>query len=294
VVATVPATQPAPGEIAELIHQLGADDFHARRDAGQKLKQFGKAAIPALKEARHSKDPEIQSRADELIGEIDEPIIPAEDVPQPTGPAGAHSMSMSFNNGAKTVDVHETGRMTHIEESAAGIKMTVTGQIDGKEVTRNFKAPSAEKLQKQNPQAYALYARYMGGGMNGIGAIRIQNAGGIGINNINVRMNVVAGGGGVNIGPVPPVNGLLGVTVGEGADGVLVLRVLPDSRASKMGVKEHDIIQKLNGKAIHSADDLRKAMAENPKELVLDALRDGKPVKLTEVKKVDAVEPKKE
>ena len=98
VVATVPATQPAPGEIAELIHQLGADDFHARRDAGQKLKQFGKAAIPALKEARHSKNPEIQSRADELIGEIDEPIVPVEDVPQPTGPAGAHSMSMSFNN----------------------------------------------------------------------------------------------------------------------------------------------------------------------------------------------------
>ena len=61
-----------------------------------------------------------------------------------------------------------------------------------------------------------------------------------------------------------------------------------------MGVKEHDIIQKLNGKEIHSADDLRKAMAENPKELVLDALHNGKPVKLTEEKKVDVVEPKKE
>ena len=60
----------------------------------------------------------------------------------------------------------------------------------------------------------------MGGGATGIGAIRIQGGNGIGINNINVRMNVVAGGGGVNIGPVPPVNGLLGVTVGEAADGL--------------------------------------------------------------------------
>jgi membrane-associated protease RseP (regulator of RpoE activity) len=190
--------------------------------------------------------------------------------------------------------LHETGRMTHIEESGSGIKMTVTGQIDGKEVTREFKAPSAEKLQKQNPQAYALYARYMGGGMNGIGAIRIQNGGGIGIANLNVRMNVNAGGGGVNIGPVPAPNGLLGVTVGEAADGVLVVHILPESRASRMGVKENDVIQKLNGKEIHSADELRKAMAENPKDLAVEVLREGKSVKLTEERKADAVEPKKE
>ncbi|HWE01482.1 MAG TPA: hypothetical protein VG326_03660 [Tepidisphaeraceae bacterium] len=295
-VSTVPATQPAPGAIAELIHQLGADDFHVRRDAGQKLKRMGNAAVPALKEARQSTDPEIQARAAELLQEIDEPPVIVEAVPQGTGASGAHSMSMSISDGSKTVDVHESGRMIHIEESAAGIKMTVTGQIDGKEVTRNFKAQTPDKLQKQNPPAFALYRQYAGNGGVGIRGLHIQGGNGVGINNINVRMNVNVGPNGINIVPLPPPDGLLGVTLAEpaaGGDGVKVLHLLPESRAAKIGVKEQDLIQKLNGNAIHSSADLRKVMIDNPKDLVIEGLRDGKPFKLTEEKKAEAAEQKK-
>jgi hypothetical protein len=293
--SATPTTQPS-AEISALIRQLGADDFHDRRDASQKLKQLGKAAIPALKEARNSKDPEIQARADELLQEIDEPTVTEEPIPQPAGAAGAHAMSMSFNNGAKVTDIQENGRTIHIEQNGAGIKMVVTGQIDGKQVTREYKALNAEKFQKHSPKAFALYLQYGGGGAMGVGRIQFQGANGIGVNNINIRVNGVAGGPNVAPAPAP---GKLGITAGESKDGVEALGVIPGSRAEKIGVKQNDVIQKINGKEVKTVAELMKVMAENPKDLVVEALRDGKPVTLTEVKKLeekkaDAVEVKAE
>jgi len=63
--------------------------------------------------------------------------------------------------------------------------------------------------------------------------------------------------------------------------GVAVRRVLPGSRADKLGVQEHDILQRVNGRDIDGALSLRLAV-EQEKKLSLEGLRAGKPLKLEE------------
>ena len=300
-----PATQPA-GDPSALTRQLGDDDFHVRQEAARQLKALGKAAVPALQEARKSQDPEVHARAEELLQEIDRPpVLP---VPHPVSGgnfAATSSIRVSIVNGAKTIDASEPGRTVHIDEGKDGIAMKVTGQIDGKEVTRDYKAKNADELKKDNPEAFALYQQYAGDGAQ---QGQIQFQGGRVIINGNARLNIQGGaiaigpngvilppGGNVVIPPgliqpVPipaiPAGPRLGIAAAEETkpgDGLTVLQVVPDSRAEKMGLKEKDAIQKVNGKEIHTVEELRKAIADNPKGgLVIEGTRDGRAIKLEE------------
>lgn len=83
----------------------------------------------------------------------------------------------------------------------------------------------------------------------------------------------------------PPASARLGVTVGEESalgQGLVITHVLAGSRAEKLGLKDLDVIQKVNGKPVHSTPDLRKLVTDNPKGLIVEGLRDGQPLKLQE------------
>ncbi|MFM8270967.1 MAG: hypothetical protein ACKODX_01325, partial [Gemmata sp.] len=65
-VGNPPAPSAPPGSgpaAAELIARLGSDDFRTRERATADLEQAGAAAIPALREAARSADPEVRRRA---------------------------------------------------------------------------------------------------------------------------------------------------------------------------------------------------------------------------------------
>src|SRR3954451_19905361 len=75
--ADAPSTQPAaPGaltldshkKLSEAIDLLGSDDFKTREEAANTVWGFGEAAIPALKEAAQSDNPEIARRARSILG----------------------------------------------------------------------------------------------------------------------------------------------------------------------------------------------------------------------------------
>jgi hypothetical protein len=367
----VPATQqasaaePLSPEIATLIRQLGDDDFHVRQKASAKLEAMGKTAIPALREARKSSDPEVHTRAEALLASIDRPVLGP--VPQASG-NGSQSISTSFFNGIRTTDVEEPGRTTHIEESPGGIRMTVAGQLDGKPVTRTYKVKSADELRKDAPDAFALFQQFNGGVE---GQILIQGQGGQIIVRGNVRQNwaqilaqqnaaqraaqVNAHGDNINVledkiktqmddartpdaqrdevdklleklrnapapaanaadtdAPMrdydrmcddlrkklaelklpdpgdalpPPAAGRLGISAAEenvAGLGLIITHILPNSRAEKLGLKEHDVIQKVNHQAVHSTHELRKIVMDHPGNLIIEGLRDGKELKLEE------------
>ena len=148
--ATQPATQPVSPEIAALIKQLGDDDFHVRQGATSKLEAMGNAAIPALQEARKSSDPEVHTRAEAYFWPTARDHHRPRDLLFRSRPGfGIQSVKSSVANGKRIVDVEEPGRKTHIEESGNGIKMKVDGQIDGKPVTREYKANNAEELKEK-------------------------------------------------------------------------------------------------------------------------------------------------
>jgi len=54
-------------EVARLIRNLGADDFKTREEATRKLRSIGAPALGALKKAAENDDPEVRSRAREIL-----------------------------------------------------------------------------------------------------------------------------------------------------------------------------------------------------------------------------------
>ena len=65
--------------------------------------------------------------------------------------------------------------------------------------------------------------------------------------------------------------------------GALVGEVVPDSPASRAGIKEGDVITQVNGRSVRDANDLAFTVSgEGPgSKVVLNLLRDGKPMQLT-------------
>ncbi|HEX4794903.1 MAG TPA: HEAT repeat domain-containing protein [Humisphaera sp.] len=157
-----PTTQPA--DVAALIHQLGDDSYKIRAEAAQHLREIGAAAIPALRDAKNSRDPEVRVRVQELIEELSGNIIPG-DVPLPpvAGNGGFYPYSVRKRQSAtsRIVDASEEGRSIHIEQYPTGTLMTISGQIHGDPVTREYRFRTEDALRAANAEAFKLYAKYM-------------------------------------------------------------------------------------------------------------------------------------
>jgi len=152
------ATAAAPDEIHSLVSQLGDPDFRKREAAARQLTQIGKPAAPALREALAGRDPEVCSRADALLRQIEHPRLPAgwfrdfTDLRRREG----------FMNGSRVVEVMQGGRRLFVSEGPGGIEMNVTG-VDGSDlVDVTVKARDPEDLRRQDPEAFALYERVAG------------------------------------------------------------------------------------------------------------------------------------
>ena len=69
-VGQINATEP-PGTVEQIIEQLGKSDPKARVAARLALEKLGPEALPALRKAAASEDPEVRRRADDLVKKID-------------------------------------------------------------------------------------------------------------------------------------------------------------------------------------------------------------------------------
>lgn len=187
-----PAGAPAGDGIDAFINQLGAADFRDREAAVEKLKDVGPAALPALKRALASDDPEVASRADSVIRHVERPPVPAR-LPSARrrggrGPGRGEAVigadvrvHVAFRDGVRRVVVTEQGRTVRIEEGANGIQMSVSGRDgNGDAITRDFQARTPDELRRQNPEAFELYDRWAGRGVGmvpGIGRADRNNGG---------------------------------------------------------------------------------------------------------------------
>jgi hypothetical protein len=177
-----PAPAAAAPQVKALIDQLGDAKYDRREDAAKKLKAIGRPALPALKEALTSDDPEIVSRARALIRRIEIRPLPQPDPAGVNGIIRARRMNGNFADGTRSVEVTEDGREIKIVDGGdQGITMSVTGLIDGKRGTEEYSAADAAQLKEENPEAYALYERWMGPRGAGLalrGPLRIGGGGG--------------------------------------------------------------------------------------------------------------------
>jgi len=76
------------------------------------------------------------------------------------GGAGTIRVSTKEVDGTRTTSVNENGKQIEIKEDAAGIDMSVTEKVDGKEKVAKYAAKTAEQLKKDHPEAEKLYQQY--------------------------------------------------------------------------------------------------------------------------------------
>jgi len=357
-IAAGPATAPAPKEVDALIAQLGHDDFRIREEASTKLQKIGKPAIPSLKQAMSSADPEVQSRAEMLIKRIEQRPVPGGPI-DPDEPVVARSLRISNDGGAKNVEVRENQRTITIREDLSGITMTVSAIENGKRVSDEFKAKNADDLKAQSPDAFTLYQRWSSangnnplvrgaenlvlqgpvlvGGLQAVPLPLAQDP----IEELRERLvqemekvkladdqrkqigdlldrvqkgrlaNQMAAGderakqlkdyfaasdqlreklAALKLSDPgddlpPPSKWRLGIQIARDPEKVVVGSVVPESRAEKIGIKEGDVIDKIDGKPVTEIEGLREALsaAKGPIEVLV--VRDGKEMKLQEEKK---------
>ncbi len=192
---TAPSTQPS--DLNALIRQLGADDVKDRQRAAQQIRAMGKSALPALREAMKNPDPEIQARASELVKDLDPALRKPDQTAvnnrnmgiqpfangqvriqiQGGGAVGANGVFeqqvVVINNNHRHFELNENGRKIVIDEGNDGLTMSVTDMVNGKEVTKEYKAKNADELKKNDPEAFKLYEKHAGN-LNG-GQLRIDH-----------------------------------------------------------------------------------------------------------------------
>jgi hypothetical protein len=178
---------PQQQKIADLIKQLGSDDFATRDAASNELLKIGPEALPALKEALKSEDPSIQSYAEYLVPKIAGgregrrtrangrgQMAAAGQFGIAANRAGAAdlvaarngrmTMNMTANNGVRTANITDGDRQVKIEDGPDGIRMSVTDNDNGKAVQKDYEAKSIEEMRKEQPEAAQIYDKYMNRG----------------------------------------------------------------------------------------------------------------------------------
>jgi hypothetical protein len=171
-------TEATPGQqkIADLIKQLGSDDFAARDAASNELLKVGADALPALKEALRSEDPSIQSYAEYLVPKIEgtrdgrRGVARRGAVGQTRIQAGVGmpadvliarngriTMNVTAHNDTRTTSIQDGDRKILIDEGPDGIRMSVTENDGGK---KDYEAKSIEELRKNSPEAADIYDKY--------------------------------------------------------------------------------------------------------------------------------------
>jgi hypothetical protein len=357
-----PAAAPARAEVRQWIAQLGDDDYAARNAAARRLRAAGRSVLPALKRVSESNgDPELATRARVLVGRIETRPIPGGDPSlDPAEFAEPMAIKDISIDGDHVLEVAEFGRQTHIAEGNDGIEMTVTGLLDGEQVTEDYAATSPADLRRKSPQAFGLFQRLGGGNAVAGGgggannpAVAIARRGGVRIVGGGAFAINAAGGGMFVAGPdeldvlryrldkqmraadadagtkaeirreigklaearganapsneayvrqcdafretaerhklvvgnllPPPAKSRLGISVSADLAGrVLVNVVAPDSRGARLGLRSDDVILSMDGKPVATVGDLRDAAAANERGLVVEVVREDKPVKLVE------------
>lgn len=190
-------------------------------------------------------------------------------LPNPSGQGGAHSESQSMT----------------LECRPDGVTCKVTEKVDGQDETREYTAKSMDELLEANPELRSKL------GQNGPFVWSMPN----GSHSIVVppmRGRVDGGmgggmGGGMNLprmyrdgrGAPPAVTGeprtdVLGIycaPVGdarakeldlESGEGLLVEETQPGTIASVLGLRAGDVLVDINGTTIHSAEDVKKVLAD--------------------------------
>ena len=199
---------------------------------------------------------------------------------------GMVMVNANAGDGNKDLTITEDGRVITIHE-VEGEEIVVTVTEDGAD-PKEYRAASAEELEKNHPEAYELYQRY------GQDMLMQLPAGGGGAH-VGQQFRIAMAGPGMHPGPLGALGGGKVEELGaycapvmddfvrtQLGDGAMVYRVLKDSVAERVGLERHDLIKSVNGNDVTNVEDLQTALENAGDRLTIEVVRKGKPVTLQE------------
>lgn len=251
-------------DVDDLVKKLGSEDYAEREKATEALRAKGKDAEEALRKAQASEDPEVRSRSKALLEELNKPAPGRRAPVRPPfqGPFGqgfrGSSVSVTTINGDSTYSITpgDGSPALTFRRAAAG---AVALEVDGKTV----EAPTLAAFLKEQA---ALAGKY-GISEEGIeyAGARVSFKGGL-PNPPGFRFNFGRKGPWPFEEPAAPeakradfeptsdaLREQLALPEGQG---VVVAR---DGAAA--GLKQHDVLLEIDGKAVGSVAAARKAAA---------------------------------
>ena len=231
-----PTTAPYD-DVTAYINRLGDPDFRVRRETSLKLKEIGTAALPALRQAAQSPDPEVRLRAAQIIRSLEHHTLPG----RPLRHGRASRVTVMTHDGHRLLDIDDGGREIRISQDSSGINMTVSGEVDGHPATETYKARSADELRAQHPEAYALYKRWtIGDSDDGL------------IDPFMVRGNMLI----PPIAPLPPARLFIAPQIAQGGDDLAALRLTLKHEMARANMTPEQ--RRLLGIALDRLEDARR------------------------------------
>lgn len=153
--------EPDPA-IARAIDALGSTDPQAREAAARQLREIGRRAIPALREAVKLPNPQVRRQAELALRALDRPPLPSS-----SGPGPHTFKALSHDEDSSTCEIVEgqrrivvTQRNSDARHPNTDIVMTITGPVGGKPTEQVIKADDPIHLMWEAPEAWKIYHYY--------------------------------------------------------------------------------------------------------------------------------------
>ncbi len=308
VLASAGAAQDDEARITKLIQELGADDYKVREAAEQELKRIGAPAVPALKKALEDKDAERVDRARRILADVEKAK------PESKKPAPAGGVRLSVRSGSTKFELYPDGKVELTvaeEDKETGKKAWKTYKADSMEQFRekhpdiakqhdierfvprvvepgefdkwwqDWRKRLDEDLLKNRSEWFKEwrwpveddFEKFFEEQKKMLEELRRRRFPG------SEEEPKEKGGGGREFGiKVEPVSEVLAAQLDlKDGEGVQVAEVKPGSVAEKAGLRKHDVVLKLNAKAITDKWQFRKDVRELVgKAFELEIVRAGK------------------
>lgn len=243
--ARVSAQDPAPAQetqqarIDRLVRALNSDDYDARAKAQRELVQIGRAAVPALKEAAKSEDPNLASWAEDTLYQIEQ------------RPRGEEPRQDEPQDELRRGGPQQTPPMPDPDDILKELQKQLPKEF-GKLFEQMFggdKKPADPNQDEERQGEWRPRTRVWTWNN---GELREQTPG----DDAEARL-------GLRLGPASAaLRAQLGI---EGTHGVVVNRVEAGGQAARSGVQLYDVIVALDGRPVRSARDLEPLLAKGGK-----------------------------
>jgi len=139
--------------IDALVKDLGADTSEARDRATKELEKIGGDAVPALKEAAKSDDPEVAWRARTILDHIEGGKAAPPKAGREDRDGGGRLQSFNFR-----IQPGSGGSSVVITQDGSGrVSVKVTETEDGKPATKTYEAESPEAFKAKYPEIAKRY-----------------------------------------------------------------------------------------------------------------------------------------